>query len=300
MSAVSHPAPLSPDALDGLPAAVDRPGYARADLTAGILHFGPGNFHRAHQAVYLDRLMESGEDHDWAILGASVMPGDAALRDALLGQGCLNTVVSESATESEARVTGAMVGYLPIADAGAILEAMGDPGIRIVSLTVTEGGYFVDAVTNRFDAHHPAILADAANIDAPATVFGMIVRALAARRDANAPAFTVMSCDNLPHNGRAAKAAVIGLATLVDAELAAWIGANSRLPQRHGGPDHAGHGAARTLARARRVRRGRRRAGVLRGLPAVGARGRRSADGRPALRDASACRSSTTSRRSRR
>ena len=228
------PAALSLASLDALPATVARPAQARAELGRGILHFGPGNFHRAHQAVYLDRLMNAGTDLDWGIVGASVMPGDAPLRDALLTQDCLNTVVSESADESEARVTGAMVDYLPIGDASAILAAMSDPAIRIVSLTVTEGGYFVSAETNRFDASHPAIAADAAHLagggDAPKTVFGLVVRALAARRDAGRPAFTVMSCDNLPHNGAAARAAVTGLARAFDPELADWIERRSRFP----------------------------------------------------------------------
>ena len=228
--APANAAPLGLGRLDALPAAVGRPSYARTDLSAGIVHFGPGNFHRAHQAVYLDRLMESGRGLDWGIVGASVMPGDAPLREALLGQDLLATVVSESAATSEARVTGPMVDYLPVADVPAILAALADPAIRIVSLTVTEGGYFVSAATNRFDDAHPRIRADAANLAAPSTVFGLIVAALAARREAGRPAFTVMSCDNLPHNGSAARAAVTGLARLADPELADWIDARSSFP----------------------------------------------------------------------
>ena len=229
-AAASDAATLGLDALDALPDAVARPGYARADVSAGIVHFGPGNFHRAHQAVYLDRLMNEGDGLDWGIVGASVMPGDAALREAMLDQDCLTTVVSETATTSEARVTAPMVGYLPVGDADAILDALADPAIRIVSLTVTEGGYFVDATTGRFDDAHPAIRRDAESFDAPATVFGLIARALAARRETGAPAFTVMSCDNLPHNGAATRAAVTGLARLVDPGLADWIDARSAFP----------------------------------------------------------------------
>ena len=228
--ATGDPTPLGLGTLAVLPETVSRPSYARADLSAGILHFGPGNFHRAHQAVYLDRLMESGEARDWAIVGASVMESDTALRRALFRQDLLGTVVSESGSESEARVTGPMVDYLPIGDARRILEALVDPRIRIVSLTVTEGGYFVDANTGRFDPDHPRIRADAANPGAPATVFGIICRALAARREAGTGAFTVMSCDNLPHNGAAARAAVTGLARLVDPALADWIDAHSSFP----------------------------------------------------------------------
>ena len=224
------PVPLSLTRLADLPAPVARPGHSREALSPGILHFGPGNFHRAHQQVYLDTLMGRGEDLDWAVIGASVMPGDAPIRDALLAQDLLGTVVSQSAGASEARVTGAMIDYLPPADVDAILAALADPAIRIVSMTVTEGGYFVDADSGRFDDSHAAIREDAANPAAPKTVFGIVVRALAARREAGAPAFTVMSCDNLPHNGVVARGAVVGLARLIDPALADWIDANASFP----------------------------------------------------------------------
>ena len=222
--------PLRLDALDRLPKSVGRPSYQRESLSAGILHFGPGNFHRAHQGIYLDSLMNTGQDHDWAIVGASVMPGDARLRDQLLEQDLLGTVVAQSRTNSQARVTGVMIDYVPPADSAAILSALADPAIRIVSLTVTEGGYFVDADSGLFDADHPAIKADVANFDSPSTVFGLIARALKARRDEGRGAFTVMSCDNLPHNGHVTRRAVVGLAQQVDPELGEWIDENSSFP----------------------------------------------------------------------
>ncbi len=224
------PAKLSLETLGELNAQVAKPAYERKSLTRGILHFGPGNFHRSHQAVYLDQLMNMGLDHDWAIVGASIMPGDARLRDVLLKQDLLTTVVTQSSTRSEARVTGPMIDYLPVGDTQAILDTLADPAIRIVSMTVTEGGYFVNAATGKFDHEHASILADAANIASPCTVFGLIVNALAGRRERGEQAFTVMSCDNLPHNGHAAKAAVVGLARLVDASLAEWIDTHSSFP----------------------------------------------------------------------
>ena len=232
MTDVNERPPVTPalDTLDDLPDEVGRPSHARASLSPGIVHFGPGNFHRAHQQIYLDRLMSAGRDHDWGVIGASVMPGDAALRDALLEQDLLGTVVEQSAERSVARVTGAMIDYLPVGDHEAILAALVDPTIRIVSMTVTEGGYFVDADTGRFDANAAAIREDAAHPDAPKTVFGLIVRALGARRDAGIAAFTVMSCDNLPHNGVVAREAVVGLARQVDPALADWIEQNASFP----------------------------------------------------------------------
>lgn len=213
---------LSAAALPAIAATATVPAYDRAALSAGILHFGVGNFHRAHQAVYLDALFGQGRDHDWAILGAGVMPSDQRMREALEGQDWLTTVVEQSGAQSLARVTGAMVGMLPVGDGDAIVAKLTDPAIRIVSLTVTEGGYYIDA-SGAFDANHPAIRADIAAPDQPATIFGLIVAGLARRRAAGTPPFTVMSCDNIPHNGIVTRNAVLGIASAVDAGLAAWI-----------------------------------------------------------------------------
>jgi len=225
---------LSLATLDTLPAAVAVPTQARHAMRGGIVHFGPGNFHRAHQQVYLDKLMNDGLALDWAVIGASIMPGDKALRETLLAQDLLGTVVEQSANSNSARVTGAMIDYLPIGDTSAILEALTNQAVRIVSMTVTEGGYFVDADSGRFDDTHAAIRADAgilkAGVDDPKTVFGLIVHALRSRQAAGHAAFTVMSCDNLPHNGVVARGAVVGLARLVDSELADWIDNNATFP----------------------------------------------------------------------
>lgn len=217
------PVPLSLAALGDLPAGVARPSYARGDLRAGIVHFGVGNFHRAHLQVYLDRLMNQGRDLDWAILGAGVTPYDVAMRDALAPQDWLTTVVEQEAAGSSARVIGPMTGFVSPMDGPAILAALADPAIRIVSLTVTEGGYFIDPATGAFAPDHPAIKADAANPDAPATVFGLILAGLKARRAAGVEPFTVMSCDNVPHNGVVTRNAVAGLAEAQDPKLGAWV-----------------------------------------------------------------------------
>ena len=111
---------LSLKTLPELPPGVARPSYARGDLSPGIVHFGVGNFHRAHLQVYLDRLMNAGRDRDWAILGAGVTPYDVRMRDALAGQDWLSTVVEQSAATSSARVTGVMTGFLPPMDGRAI------------------------------------------------------------------------------------------------------------------------------------------------------------------------------------
>ncbi|GAB4282182.1 MAG: mannitol dehydrogenase family protein [Roseovarius sp.] len=223
------PTPLS---LATLPRIADRvavPRYARERLSPGILHLGMGNFHRAHQAVYLDRLFNLGRDHDWAIVGAGIMPFDAARRAALAPQDWLGTVVEMSPEGYGARVTGAMVDFCPT-EAAAIVERLADPAIRIVSLTITEGGYFIDAETGRFDAEHPDIRHDARTPETPRSVFGILLAGLARRRAAGHPAPTILSCDNIPHNGDVTRQALEGLAALVSPDLRDWVAGHVACP----------------------------------------------------------------------
>ncbi|MDQ7263755.1 mannitol dehydrogenase family protein [Paracoccus sp. PS-1] len=219
---------LSNQTLDRLGQPV--PGYDRAALRPGILHFGVGNFFRAHQAAYLDRLMNMGLAQDFAIIGAGVMPGDVRMRDTLAAQDYLYTLVEQSAERSDARVLGPIVDYIAPGDPARVIAALADPAIRIVALTITEGGYFIDAATGHFDPAHPAIAADAQNPDAPRTVFGLIVAGLKARRAAGHAPFTVMCCDNIPHNGKITCEAVAETARLSDPELARWITAHVAFP----------------------------------------------------------------------
>ncbi|GLR55941.1 mannitol dehydrogenase family protein [Rhizobium indigoferae] len=205
------------------------PGYDRASLKAGIVHFGVGNFHRAHQAIYLDDLFNAGTDHDWAIVGAGVLPSDAAMREKLAAQDFLTTVVEQDNNKTAARVTAPMIDILPVGDATAIIAKLADPEIRIVSMTITEGGYFIDA-SGTFNPTHPAIAADGQNPHAPKTVFGLIVAGLKARKDKGIGPFTVMSCDNIPHNGVVTANAVVGTAALSDPAFADWIRANVAFP----------------------------------------------------------------------
>ncbi len=223
--------PLTRASLGSLAADIDVPNYARADLTPGIVHIGLGNFHRAHQAWYLHRLMQQGKARDWAIIGAGVRPYDAVMREKLLAQDCLTTLLELSPGSSKAEVTGAMIDYLPIEDGnGALIAQMADPAIRIVSLTVTEGGYFINPVTSAFDAAHPEILHDAANPQSPNTAFGAIVEALRLRRDAGHGPFTGQSCDNLQGNGAILRQTIVGLARLSNPDLADWIDAQVSFP----------------------------------------------------------------------
>jgi mannitol 2-dehydrogenase len=214
---------LSLAALAKLPAGIHAPNYQRSALSAGMVHIGVGNFHRAHQAVYLDDLFGAGRDHDWAIVGAGVREPDIAMREKLSQQDWLTTVVEQEAGATNVRVTGAMIDFLKPFDVAATLSMLARPEIRIVSLTVTEGGYYISPATQRFDPAHPDMVYDARHADQPRTAFGLIAAGLKRRRAAGVQPFTVMSCDNIPGNGQVTENAVAGLAELSDAELAAWI-----------------------------------------------------------------------------
>ena len=199
--------------------------YDRSRITVGIVHFGVGNFHRSHQAMYLDRLLCRGDAFEWGICGVGVLPGDAAMRDALRGQDFEYTLV-ERHPDGAAPATriGSIVDFLYAPDElEAVLERLADPATRIVSLTITEGGYNISDVTGEFDASNPAIVADTQPGAAPSTVFGIVVAGLRRRRERGVPPFTVMSCDNIEGNGHVARGSFTAFARMVDAELADWI-----------------------------------------------------------------------------
>ena len=229
--AAPPPVPLSDATLARLPADVSVPTYDRARLTAGIVHIGLGNFHRAHQAWYLHRLMQQGLAHDWAIVGAGVRPADAAMRERLLAQDCLTTLLELAPGGVSAEVIGSMIDFVPVEPGhGALVARIAAPDIRIVSLTVTEGGYYVDPATGGLDADHADIRHDAAHPDAPRTAFGAMVAALVRRRDAGHGAFACQSCDNLQGNGGVLRRTVVSLARLSDPALADWIDAEASFP----------------------------------------------------------------------
>jgi mannitol 2-dehydrogenase len=222
---------LSNQTLTQLPTSVARPNYDRAGLSAGIVHIGLGNFHRAHQAWYLHRLMQNGDAHDWAIIGAGVRAGDAAQRDRLAAQDYLTTLIQLDPKQTTAEVIGSMIDFVPVQPSNAALIAqMADPAIRIVALTVTEGGYFIDPATKGFDSEHADIIHDAKTPATPITAFGAMIAALKLRRDAGIGPFTCMSCDNLQGNGAVLHQTVVSLARLSDPALADWIDNNCSFP----------------------------------------------------------------------
>lgn len=201
------------------------PAYDPAEITVGVVHFGIGNFHRSHQAMYLDRLITLGGHDDWGIIGVGVMPGDKLMRDSLAGQGYRYTLVEKA---GDGRVNGREIAsirqilYAP-EDPQAVIDLLIDPGIRIVSLTITEGGYNIDRATGEFDLDNPFIQRDLTQPHNPATVFGYITEALRIRYQSGITPFTVMSCDNLPGNGDVMRQAILTYAGAIDGSLASWI-----------------------------------------------------------------------------
>jgi mannitol 2-dehydrogenase len=223
---------LSNRDLASLPAQVGRPTYDRSRVTVGVVHVGVGGFHRAHQAMYLDALMNRGEALDWGICGVGLLPGDARMRDALRGQDGLYTLMLKHPDgRYEARVIGSIIDYrfLPD-DPDAVLEIMAAPATRIVSLTVTEGGYNFHHVTGEFDFQHPGVVHDLSPGVAPVTVFGLVAEALRRRRERGIAPFTVMSCDNVQANGEMAQRTFTAFARRKDPELGAWIAQNVAFP----------------------------------------------------------------------
>jgi mannitol 2-dehydrogenase len=225
---------LSPDVVDldarTMPTINDRirvPEYDRGSLTPAIVHLGVGGFHRAHQAVYLDDLARTGET-GWGEIGVGLR--SPAMRDALLPQDCLFTVVERSRHEDTARIVGSMIRYLYAPDdPEAVLAALTDERTRVVTLTITGGGYPVGE-DGAFDATDPQVRADLDRPGRPETAFGYLAEALHRRRAAGLPAFTVLSCDNMPDNGTVTRAAVLGFAADRDQGLAEWIDAHASFP----------------------------------------------------------------------
>lgn len=211
---------------------IQLPTYDPATRAHGIVHIGVGGFHRAHQAFYTDALMNTGEAEQWAICGAGLRSEDRKVRDALAEQDFYYTLVELGDTpDTEVRVIGAITGMLLAEDgAQALIDKLAEPSVRIVSLTITEGGYCIDDSNGEFMAHLPQIQHDLAHPQAPGTVFGFLCAALRQRRDAGIEAFTVMSCDNLPHNGAVARKALLAFAALHDPALHDWIASHVQFP----------------------------------------------------------------------
>lgn len=224
-ASTDHLTPLSNATLASLPEAVPGPTYDRDAVSVGIVHLGVGGFHRAHEAMYVDRLMNRGLAMDWGICGVGVMPHDRGMRDALGAQDCLFTLVVKSPDGTvEPRVIGSIVEYLFAPDdADAVVERMADPRVRIVSLTITEGGYNISAVSGEFDRANPDVRHDLEPGAVPRTTFGLVTEAIERRRRRGVPPFTIVSCDNIQGNGEVARRSFAAFAAMRSPELAACV-----------------------------------------------------------------------------
>ncbi|NEM04622.1 mannitol dehydrogenase family protein [Geodermatophilus normandii] len=223
---------LDATTLPTLSPSVWTPRYDRSAVGVGIVHLGVGGFHRSHEAMYVDRLLESGQAQDWGICGVGVLPSDRRMAEVKAAQDCLYTLVVKHADGFlDARVVGSVVEYLLAPDdPEAVVEKMAAPGTRVVSLTVTEGGYNTSPDTGAFDTAAPDVVADLQPGALPRTTFGLVTEALVRRRERGLAPFAVVSCDNIPGNGHLARAAFGAFAALRDPELGEWVAAEVSFP----------------------------------------------------------------------
>jgi mannitol 2-dehydrogenase len=211
---------------------VDIPDYDRESLTGGLVHIGVGQFHRSHLAVYLDDLFRQGSDRGWAIRGIGLRAEDAPLRDALIDQDCRYSVTEKHPDGTRVtRLVGSLVEYIDgYTEPDAAIEAIADPQTRIVSLTITEGGYHIDRRTGEFRLDEPGVAADLAGTGLPRSVFGVVCEGLRRRRDRGLGPVTVLSCDNVQGNGVVARRAFSTFAGSLDPDLADWMSEHVSFP----------------------------------------------------------------------
>ena len=216
---------LNEAALPELAAQLPIPSYDRGAVRTGIVHFGVGGFHRSHEAMFIDRLLNLGGSQDWGICGVGVLPSDVQMRDVLRAQDGLYTLVLKSPEGGEeARIIGSIIEYLFAPDdPAAVIRKLADPATHIVSLSVTEGGYSINDTTGEFEPRALDVAHDLKPNAVPYSVFGLITAALAQRREQGSAPFTVMSCDNIQGNGNVARKALVSFARLKDPNLADWI-----------------------------------------------------------------------------
>jgi mannitol 2-dehydrogenase len=208
---------------------IDVPTYDRSALRRGVVHIGAGNFHRAHQAVYFDDLACLGISREWGVTGVSLHSRD--VKDVLSAQDGLYTVVQRGHDRQTARVVGSIGSYhYAPNDGAAVRAALADPQTRVVSLTITDNGYFLDPATGEFDAANPDVRADLFGSTPFTTAWAYLAEALDRRRRAGIVPFTVLCCDNIPDNTQAARTALVSFAALKDPGLARWIDTHVAFP----------------------------------------------------------------------
>lgn len=225
------PIKLSNANLSSLPANVRVPTYDRSRVGQRIAHIGVGGFHRAHQCVYNDDLLHQNAGSEWGLCGIGLLPVDSRIGEVLHSQDCLYTVVERSAAGDKARVIGSIQNFLHApGNPNAVLEKLASAETAIVSLTITEGGYYVHQGTGEFNAEHPDIQNDLAHPHEPKCAFGYLAEALERRRDRGLVPFTIMSCDNLQGNGDMVKKMLLAFIELRDPKQRNWLEQNGAFP----------------------------------------------------------------------
>ncbi|MBD1846512.1 mannitol dehydrogenase family protein [Cyanobacteria bacterium FACHB-63] len=222
---------LNQAALSRLSETIRVPQYDRYLLKNGIVHIGVGGFHRAHQALYLDNYFHQTSDFRWGICGIGLLQQDRRMRDALQSQDHLYTLVERSPNHDRARIIGAIDRYLfAPEDPQSVIAAMVSPDCRIVTLTITEGGYYYNEASGELEINHPTIQHDLQHPDQPIGTYGFLAAALDQRRKQGLPPFTVQSCDNLQGNGNITRKMLTTYAELRDPALGRWLSEHGAFP----------------------------------------------------------------------
>ena len=224
---------LNEASLSRLPGNVRVPNYDRRQITNGIVHIGVGGFHRSHQALYLDDYFHQNPGSEWGICGVGLLDYDydRRMRDALRSQDCLYTLVERAPKSDRARIIGSITRYLFAPDnRQAVIEAMATEECRIVTLTITESGYYYIEGSGEFDANHPTIQHDLQHPDQPIGTYGFLTAALEKRRKQGLAPFTLLSCDNLQGNGDMVRKMLTTFAQMRDPALGRWIAEHVAFP----------------------------------------------------------------------
>lgn len=223
---------LNQENLPAIAKQIPCPTYDRQQLKTGIVHIGVGGFHRSHQAWYLHRLLETQVALEWGITGVGLREADRMMNDIMQRQDCLYTLVTQYPDGSaKSQVIGSIHDYLLAVDAAdKVIGRMAHPDTKIVSLTITEGGYNLNSTTGEFNLDNPDVQYELAHPNDPRTVFGYLTAALRMRREDGLPPFTVLSCDNIQHNGAVTRKMLLTFAENQDADLAAWIAEEVTFP----------------------------------------------------------------------
>jgi mannitol 2-dehydrogenase len=200
------------------------PKYDRLSVDQSLMHLGVGGFHRAHQALYTDDLLQQDGSSHWGYCGVGLLKHDARIRDVMRAQDCLYTLVERSLEGDKARIIGSIVNFLFAPDdPQKVIEQMASPQTRIVSLTITEGGYYINQATGELDEKNPDLQYDLAHPHEPRCSFGYLLEALDRRRQRGLAPFTIMSCDNIQSNGAVAKKMLTAFAELKDPTFRNWM-----------------------------------------------------------------------------